>query len=273
MIYDLHTHTNCSDGELSPHDLIDLAKNQGVDVLSITDHYTITAYHQLTALPTGGLTLIPGIEFSTQWDNCNIHVVGLNVALDSEAIKTGIKALEVLRVTRAKTIAEKLERLGAVNVYEGAKNIAKGSVIGRPHFASFLVQSGFVKSEKQAFKQYLGKGKAGDVKKLWPSLQTIVEWIRASGGLPVLAHPGHYKFTRAKLARLTEEFSKLGGRGIEVLSGAQLPNKTRDYVALAQEYGLLCSIGSDFHSPKHSWIQLGMHKTLPKECRPIWDAF
>ncbi|MEJ2417049.1 MAG: PHP domain-containing protein [Exilibacterium sp.] len=101
----------------------------------------------------------------------------------------------------------------------------------------------------------------------------LVGWIRASGGVAVLAHPCKYKLTRTKLCALAREFCSAGGEGIEVISGNQPLNTTRDLVRIANELGLSGSCGSDFHVPDHPWQELGGCGALPSDCRPVWQAW
>jgi len=273
MVYDLHCHTTCSDGELSPADLIDKAVENGVQTLSITDHDTLAAYSSLQSTTPNALTLIPGVEFSTQWNGIGIHIVGLNVALECGALKSGEQAQQQARLSRAEKIAEKLEKFGLERPLEGAKQEAGSATLSRPHFARYMVKAGFSKSIDQAFKKYLGSGKPCDIKQHWAELETVVAWIKDSGGIAVLAHPHKYKMTRSKLVRFLDSFQACGGEAIEVISGNQAPNITQNMAQLAEQRNLLASLGSDFHSPRQSWVKLGMHTGLPKSCKPVWERF
>ena len=150
MNIDLHCHTNISDGVLTPNQLIALAIERGIDILSITDHDTLDAYLNIDSVPKQ-LRLIPGIEFSSQWRKQGIHVVGLNIDLSNEIIINAVSQQSDGRMRRAEKIADKLKRLGFENCLEGAQSFA-GSHIGRPHFAQYLVQIGAVKNINEAFK-------------------------------------------------------------------------------------------------------------------------
>ena len=135
------------------------------------------------------------------------------------------------------------------------------------------MQQGHVKSMDQAFKRYLGAGKPGDVKQHWPALATALQWIKASGGVAVLAHPLHYKMTATKLRALLSDFSDLGGDAIEVINGRQTKDRTRYLAQLAERYALKASVGSDFHRPGTHFCELGQVADLPPECTPVWTAF
>ena len=272
MIFDLHSHTTCSDGVLTPPDLIPRAVEKGVDVLAITDHDTIDAYRDIS-LVHEHLELVPGIELSTQWENTGIHVLGLNVDLNSDAIISAADIQSEARLQRARRIGERLEKMGIEGAFEGASQLSAGSYIGRPHFAQHLVNIGRSDSINAAFKKYMGDGKAGDVKQHWAELPQIIRWIRDANGVAVLAHPLKYKLTRTRLNRLLDTFIDAGGQGMEVVSGWQTPQQTRDMAQLCGQKNLLASSGSDFHMPGKCWAELGMITPLPENVIPVWDRF
>ncbi|MEH6469002.1 MAG: PHP domain-containing protein [Porticoccus sp.] len=268
--YDLHCHTTCSDGALSPVALVNRAADMGVDVLSITDHDTISAYQQLGPLDQQPIKIIPGIEFSTQWQNINIHIVGLNIQLESDVLQAGVAFQHQARQDRAVLIAKKLHQLGFQGALAGATAIAHNNNVGRPHFAQHLVNTGVVSNIKQAFKKYLGPGKPGDIKQLWADLPQVIQWIRDAGGTAVLAHPTKYKLTRTKLKRLLDDLIEAGGQGMEVVSGKQISSVTQDLASICREKQLLGSCGSDFHQPDQQWAELGQYSDYPADCPSVW---
>ena len=272
MIFDLHSHTNFSDGVLEPQQLISRALEKGVDALAITDHDTVDAYRELTT-PCDTIRLIAGIEFSTHWQNTGIHVLGLNIDLDSDALETGTKYQSEARQLRAVMIGEKLAKQGIEGAFDGASKLANGVNIGRPHFARHLVDIGKVSSIQAAFKKYLGAGKSGDVKQHWADLPQIIQWIRDANGIAVLAHPLKYKMTNTKLKRLLDCFLQVGGEGVEVVSGQQLPHQTQYMARLCEQKNLLASCGSDFHMPGKRWAELGKFPPLPGNVTPVWERF
>jgi predicted metal-dependent phosphoesterase TrpH len=271
LIFDLHSHTTCSDGALTPRELVSRAAEKNVDTLAITDHDTVEAFCDVPVID-GPLHLIAGIEFSTHWEHTGIHVLGLNIDLYSDAIRSGTKFQTDARLERARRIGQNLEKQGIENAFEGASALSGGSYIGRPHFARYLINTGTAASMEVAFKKYLGAGKAGDVREHWAELPQIIQWIREANGIPVLAHPLKYKLTRTKLKRLVDGFIHAGGQGIEVVSGQQLPQHTLDMAMLCEEKGLLASCGSDFHMPG-PWNELGVFAPLPDHVIPVWDRF
>ncbi|MGB2242709.1 MAG: PHP domain-containing protein [Porticoccaceae bacterium] len=272
MNVDLHCHTDRSDGSLPPEKLIALAIDRKIDILAITDHDNIDCYKEISD-STGDLTLITGVEFSTVWRNIGVHIVGLNMDLNNAELLKGIEFQSAAREKRAELIDQKLYNLGFKGCLDGAKRISKGSQVGRPHFAQHLVEIGAVSNIQQAFKRYLGAGKAGDIKQQWASLGEVISWIRGAGGVAVLAHPTKYKMTRTKLCLLLEDFIALGGEAMEVISGTQTVSETQSMARLCKQYNLLASRGSDFHSPGQPWAALGMASELPIDCKPVWSRW
>ena len=272
MIFDLHSHTTLSDGALTPGELVSRAVEKSVDVLAITDHDTIDAYQNLPDRHKS-LRLIAGIEFSTQWENTGIHVLGLNIDPCSDAIKVAAKIQTEARIDRARVIGEKLEKHGIEDAFAGASQLAIGSYIGRPHFAQYIVNIGKTGDMQAAFKKYLGAGKTGDVRQYWANLRQVIQWVRDANGIAVLAHPLKYKLTNSKLKRLLDSFIQAGGQGIEVVSGRQLPQQTEYVSRLCEQKNLLASCGSDFHRPGKHWADLGSFPGLPGNVTPVWDRF
>lgn len=272
MIFDLHSHTRFSDGVLTPFELISRAVEKGVDVLAITDHDTLDAYREIP-LSQDRLKLVAGIELSTQCGTTGIHVLGLNIDLNSDAIVHAARVQSETRLQRARRIAESLKKKGIEDAFEGAMKLSVGSYIGRPHFAQHLINIGKADSMQNAFKKYMGDGKAGDVKKHWAELPQIIRWIRDANGIAVLAHPMKYKLTRTRLKRLLDSFVKAGGQGMEVISGQQTPQQTSGMAQLCEQKNLLASCGSDFHMPGKPWAELGVFASLPNGVVPVWDRF
>lgn len=273
-IYDLHCHSDQSDGILSPEALVSRAKEQEVSVLALTDHDTVIGLSRAKEKATQlGIELINGIEFSTQWCGRNIHIVALNFDLSCDALLSLVESQENRRIERAIEIAQRLEKVGISGSLEGAKVLSGDGVVGRPHFAKYLVKESYVSSVDQAFKKYLGNGKIGDVKQHWPSFDEVIPVIVESGGIAVIAHPKKYDMTRSKLCELIEDFIATGGRAIEVVSGRQPNHEVQDLVRIANKYNLLASIGSDFHYPGTTWSELGVCKYIPEGIQPVWSAW
>ncbi|TCV90129.1 3',5'-nucleoside bisphosphate phosphatase [Sulfurirhabdus autotrophica] len=269
---DLHCHSKVSDGTLSPTDLVKRAAAHGVNILALTDHDDTGGLEEARkAAQAEGITLINGVEISVTWNKHTIHIVGLNVDPDHPVIQEGLASIRVGRTERARRIADALEARGIPDSLEGAYAFADNKrIIGRAHFARFLVEKGYVKNVKTVFKKYLVKGKPGYVSHQWTSLENAVSWINASGGMAVMAHPGRYHVGEAVMQTLLADFKDVGGAGIEVVTGSHTPDQYPRFASYAEHYGFLASRGSDFHGPEESYIELGRLPELPSNCTPVW---
>ncbi len=273
VIVDLHTHSTASDGMLSPAELICHANENDVDMLAITDHDTLDAFRQLNTPASNVLKLITGIELSTAWQGRGIHVLGLNVDASNDILGRGVERQQHARQQRAEMIAHRLTKLGMDDPLHAVRAIAGNGSIGRPHFAQHLVDIGFVRDQRTAFRKYLGPGKLGDIKHGWASMQDVVAWILAAGGTPVVAHPAKYRLTMNKLRCLLGDFKDAGGQAIEVISGQQSSTTTLQLANLAEDLELLASCGSDFHQPGLPWSRPGGFAPLPDSLRKVWDTW
>jgi len=202
-----------------------------------------------------------------------IHVLGLNVDPENGILRRGVARQKSTRYKRARTIADRLSKCGVPDSFDAVVEIANGDYIGRPHFAEYLVATGIVKDSKTAFRKYLGAGKAGDVRHGWASMDEVVQWIDAAGGIAVLAHPAKYGLTKKKTRALAKAFRQSGGRGIEVVCGPQQDATTMYLARLANELELEASCGSDFHSPEFPWSRPGGFGPLPADVRPVWKSW
>jgi predicted metal-dependent phosphoesterase TrpH len=267
---DLHSHSNRSDGVLTPSALVERAAAQGVELLAITDHDTTAGVAEARdAAQRFGLRLIAGVEISVSWGGQVLHVLGLNVDPDHPELAEGLRRQERVRVERAERMAARFERAGVTGALEGARAIAGDTVPGRSHFARFLVEAGHARDMERAFKRYLVRGASCYVACQWASLEEALSWIAGAGGQAVLAHPARYRMSRTALRRTLEAFSAAGGAGLEVISGNQDREVTTALAAHAREFGLLASSGSDFHQPG-AGPELGRLAPLPADCTPVW---
>ncbi len=272
MLVDFHTHSNASDGRLSPIDLVQSALRRGVRMLAITDHDTINGYLAVCDDVHSSMRLISGVELSCQWSGRGIHVIGLGFSPDASELNNHLSLLSNLRIHRAREIAASLEKQQIRGALKGAVLEAGDAQIGRPHFARWMVRSGLVKSEKEAFSRFLGQGKIGDISILWPSLCETVRAIITSGGWAVLAHPMHYKLTFLQLNRLCSDFLCAGGSVIEVISGRTEKNMTRRLMRLSGELNMRASVGSDFHRDSSNGIPLGIDVSVLPKKTGIWEC-
>ena len=269
---DLHCHSTVSDGLLTPTQLVEHAAARGVDVLALTDHDDVGGLAEARAMAAErNITLINGVEISVDWRGQTLHIVGLGIDPEYPDLACGLSSIRNGRMVRARNIATQLDKIGIHGSFEGAcRNAGEGHLLGRMHFARFLVQQGHARDVKAVFKKYLVKGKPGYAPHQWAPLSDAVGWIRASGGRAVIAHPGRYKLSRKAMDELLEEFRALGGEAIEVITGSHTPEQSMQFARHSQRLGLLASRGSDFHGPGESYFDLGRMPALPAICRPVW---
>ncbi|MEW5770303.1 MAG: 3',5'-nucleoside bisphosphate phosphatase [Pseudomonadota bacterium] len=274
-VFDLHSHSTASDGALAPAVLVERAAAQGVDFLALTDHDGVSGLAEArAAAERHGVRLVPGVEVSITWHKSTVHIVGLHVDPTDPVLDQGLARIRGGRRERAERIAESLARAGIPGALRGAYALAVNQeLIGRTHFARFLVEERVCKDVKTVFKKFLVQGKPGYVPHEWASLQEAVGLIHAAGGQAVIAHPGRYKFGREKMAQLLGEFRDLGGEGIEVVTGSHTADQVPVYADLAVEFGLLASVGSDFHAPGEGGRELGRLQPLPERCTPVWSRW
>jgi 3',5'-nucleoside bisphosphate phosphatase len=271
-VYDLHCHSTASDGVLSPRELVQRAAGQGVNFLALTDHDELRGLVEARATAQEqGIELVAGVEVSITWRNSTVHIVGLRVDPDDELLAHGLNRNRAGRYDRAERMAEELAKLGVPNALAGAFSYASNKdLIGRTHFARYLVEYGLVKDVKTVFKKYLVKGKPGYVHHEWATLADAVAWIHAAGGQAVLAHPGRYHFGRERMRDLLREFKELGGDALEVVTGSHTADQVPIFADLVVEYDFLASVGSDFHAPGEGGRELGRLLPLPLRCTPVW---
>lgn len=274
-LIDLHCHTTASDGKHSPKELVQLAKQRGLQTLAITDHDTVAGFREAQEYAAQQqLTLIPGIELSCVWRGILIHIVGLNFDPSSAAMLQAEQTQIEVREQRAVLIAERLsKRLQRQINIDAVRELAHGGQIGRPHFAQYLLEQGLVNNFASAFTKYLGAGKIGDVKTGWPDMADAVRWIVEAGGIAVMAHAHRYKMTRTKLRDCMQDFVDAGGRAIEVAYGTMDASQQQHMVELAKQYQLLGSCGSDYHGPNRFGLELGVMPSFPQDISPVWKHF
>jgi hypothetical protein len=270
---DLHCHSLWSDGMLPPAEVVQRAHANGVTLLALTDH------DELSGLPAAraaadelGLRFIDGVEISISWgDDQTVHILGLNIDPANAALQAGLQKVRSGRDARAADIAAELDKVGIHGAYEGALRYAGNpAMISRAHFARYIVAQGHAKDTPTVFDYWLAKGKPGYVAHAWATLEDSVAWIVGAGGTAVIAHPARYRLSNAQRREMFSAFRDLGGRGIEVLSGAQSPDEGQEIASVCREFGFLASRGSDFHGPGESWMDLGKLPDLPEDLTPVW---
>jgi predicted metal-dependent phosphoesterase TrpH len=268
---DLHTHSNCSDGTLAPEELVQRAAASGIQVLALTDHDTMAGVDSAEkAARLAGIRLIPGVEVSAAWRAQSIHVLGLWVDPASSQFQERLQSQAVRRHQRMRSMCARLTKLGLPGGELHAAVQAQPGLPTRAHLAAAMVAGGHVARADDAFRKYLGKGKTAHLAADWPPLSDIVTWIRDAGGVACLAHPGRYKLSAGARRQMIADFVAAGGGGIEVVTGVNGASHVEALGRLAVKFGLLGSVGSDFHDPQHIWNPLGRSLKLPDGVMPVW---
>jgi len=273
---DLHCHSVVSDGTLTPEQLAERAKANGVQLWALTDHDELGGQQRARdAASALNMDYLAGVEISVTWMGQTIHIVGLGIDPDHLGILEGLRRTREGRGDRAQLMAEQLAKAGIPGAYEGALHFAGNhQLISRTHFARFLVEQGICKDTEHVFKNYLVEDKPGYVPHMWATLDDAVTWIKAAGGVAVIAHPGRYSRLKAlQMDGLYKHFKDIGGLAIEVITGSHSPDQYQTFGKIAQQYGFLASRGSDFHDPNESHIDLGNLPLLPDHLKPVWSAF
>ena len=270
---DLHCHSVVSDGTLTPEALAARARVNGVELWALTDHDEIGGQARAAAAAAAnGMAYLTGTEISVTFANETVHIVGLGFDASNPIIVNGLAKTRGGRGERAMEMSDGLAKVGIKGAYDGAlKFVGNPELISRTHFARFLVESGVCKDTYEVFRKYLTEGKPGYVPHRWASLGDAVGWITQSGGVAVIAHPGRYKFTANEEFALFSEFKTHGGQGVEVVTGSHTTAEYVEYAAVAKEFGMAASRGSDFHSPDESRIDLGTLPMLPGDLMPVWE--
>lgn len=240
---DLHVHTTASDGAYSPHDLVALAHQKGIDCLSITDHDTTWGLSEaLQAGQTYSLEIIPGLELSTVHGKTEIHILGYYFNPQSHILQVTLDLLADARYGRARKIVEKLNDLGHLIDFSEVRSKSTNGTIGRPHVALVMIDHGIINSIEEGFDKYLSPGCPAYVPRLRLTPPEAIQLIRDSGGVPVLAHPG-----LGFPPELLPDFISQGLEGVEVFYPEHSREVIMHYSNQCRKYNLIMTGGSDFH--------------------------
>ncbi len=246
MRTDLHLHTNASDGQYTPSELVELARK--FDVIAITDHDTTGGVEeaQRTAALYGAPLVIPGIELSAEDTAGDVHVLGYYVDIHDAEFQETLARFRANRFQRGKRMVEKLAALNMPLDWDRVVAIADGGAIGRPHIARAMLEAGYVESVKDAFNRYIGNDGPAYVARTRLTPEESVELIHRASGVAVLAHPGLLADYRAVILRLIA----VGLDGVEVNHPANTEAVRLDLRGIATASNLIMTGGSDFHGPK-----------------------
>ncbi len=270
---DLHTHSNCSDGSLTPAELVTRAAAARIEVLALTDHDTIAGVAAAARRAEAvGLRLIAGVEISASWRAQAIHVLGLWIDPESASLRLALDAQAAHRALRMRKICARLSAAGLPGERLLAAVQANPGLPTRAHLAAAMVSDGIVARSDEAFRRYLKRGRAAHVAADWPALEVVVGWIRAAGGAASLAHPARYALSAGARRRLLADFAAAGGAAIEVITGGNAAHHVEGCAQLAMQFGLAGTVGSDFHDPEVPWNPLGRLAKLPPGVTPLWRS-
>lgn len=257
---DLHVHSNFSDGTCTPEEIVDLAVKKGLSAFALTDHDSVGGVEAAIAAceaKNAPLQVIPGIEISSDYEGHDIHIVGLFVDYHNEELIEKTRLFVERRENRNTEMCEKLQAAGIPITMEALIAGNPDMVITRAHFAKFLISHNVVKDVKEAFAVYLGEDTPYFVPRAMMKSVDGIKLILQAGGIPILAHPMHYKLEEDMLRRMIEEFKEAGLVGMEVMYSNHSPEDDVFVAELAKEYGLLPSGGSDFHGSNKPAIDIG----------------
>ena len=245
-IGDFHTHSNRSDGLLSPSALVDLAASRGVRVMALSDHDTLDGLEEARAAAARhpGFLLIPAVEISCDQPGTELHMLGLFIDPTNEHLRSELERFRTGRIARGQRIVALLEKTGAPISWERVQELAGEASIGRPHFAQALVEAGHVATIGEAFERFLGRGAPAYVDRETLGPADAIAMIRGAGGLPVFAHPSFTDDFEA----VAEELARLGVFGMEVYYKAYPPALVQQLRLLAERLGLFTLGGSDYHA-------------------------
>lgn len=261
-IVDLHVHTTASDGALAPREVVQRARQLGIKAIAITDHDTLQGIQE--ALEEGrksGVEVVPGVELSVDFPRGTCHLLGYFVDPQNGKLRKILSIVQRSREERNYKMLEKLKALGFELTMDEVKSFSKDGQICRPHFALAMVKRGYVTSVEEAFDRYLKKGGPAYVEKFKLSPGRALRAICEARGISVLAHPYTLEMSEEELKVFIGKLKELGLQGIEVYYPDHTPQQVALYLALAREFDLVPTGGTDFHGPTvKEDIELGRGK-------------
>ncbi len=265
---DLHVHSNRSDGTFSPSQLVDYAIEKGLAAFALTDHDTIDGLDEAISYAesltsrhcpdSSALEVIPGIEFSTEYQGQDVHIVGLYIDYHNEAFQKQLQEFVSSRESRNRKMCLLLQEHGIQVTYEDLLAEFPDAVITRAHYAKYMLNHGYIKSMKEAFERYIDDHGPCYVPREKVTPGQAVKLILAADGIPILAHPILYRMSDDRLDTLTAALKEAGLIGIEAIYSTYTPAEERQIRALAVKYHLLISGGSDFHGSNKPGLDLAV---------------
>ena len=261
---DLHVHSNKSDGTLSPSELVAYAVEKGLTAFALTDHDTTEGLKE--AMETAAsfvkagkqIEVIPGIEFSTEYEGRDVHILGLYIDYRNPAFQKHLQKFVDSRIERNRKMCYKLREEGGIEItYEKLLAENPDAVITRAHYARYLLDHGYIKSLSEAFDRYIGDHCKYFIPREKVTPVQAVQLILEAGGIPILAHPILYHMSEPKLKELTMKLKEAGLVGVEAIYSTYNSREERQIRTLAKECDLCISGGSDFHGDAKPGLDLG----------------
>jgi predicted metal-dependent phosphoesterase TrpH len=262
--YDLHSHSNRSDGTLRPAEVMILAAQRELAGVALTDHDTFDGLEEAAATANElDLDFVPGIEFSAEHEGASLHILGYWVDPDDAAIEAELLRLTATRFRRGEMIVEKLRELGFDISLERVLELAGGDAIARPHIAEAMVEVGIVSDEKEAFDRYISDDGLAYVPKHALQPMDALGLIGEAGGVCVLAHPGMWRGTDTVPDDLIERMAASGMVGLEVRHPDHDEEMRAKYSAMAERLDLVATAASDCHGERYGF-RMGEERTDPE---------
>ncbi|MDD2973109.1 MAG: PHP domain-containing protein [Lachnospiraceae bacterium] len=258
-IVDLHVHSIKSDGSFTPTELVQYAIEKGLSAFALTDHDTTAGLAEAMSAAEGKpIEVIPGIEFSTEYEGRDIHILGLYVDYEEPHFKEHLVTFQESRVIRNEKMCKLLSDAGMDITYDALLAAYPGSVITRAHYAKYLLAHGYIKSMKEAFDRYIGDNCPYFVPREKVTPSQAVELILQAHGIPILAHPTLYHMGKDRLDKLVDTLTESGLMGIEAVYSTYCLSEECEMKALAKKYSLCISGGSDFHGNTKPGLDLAV---------------
>ena len=268
---DLHMHSTYSDGTLPPEAIVEIAKKNGVKVMSLTDHDTVAGIAKtLEAAQHAGIQVIPGIELSVHVNDEEVHVLGYNFDWQNIEFQKFLIELKNDRRRRMQQMVSNLQTIGIeLTEADVQQQMTDDTSPGRPHVARALVAKGVVKTVQAAFDQLLKKGSPGYAKRQSVPAAKMIQWIHDLGGITSVAHPGLIKQAATLQATIA-----LGVDALEVYHPDHASNTRRKLARIAKQHGIGMTIGCDYHSPGfHNSVEPGKMNAPEEVCVELLKRF
>ncbi|MDK1031903.1 MAG: PHP domain-containing protein [Planctomycetia bacterium] len=255
---DLHTHSNVSDGVLSPSELVQRAAAAGLSAIALTDHDSVQGVTEAAdQADKSGIEVVPGVEIGADFTNGALHILGYFLDVNNEHLRERLGWLCTTREERNQEMVDKLNSLGLEITLDDVKGTNPSIVITRAHFAAALIKKGYVTEWQEAFDRYLGRDGAAYVGRDHFTAVEAMDLIHSAGGLTSLAHPKQLNRPMEEVSTIVAEYAEGGLDAIEVDSSDHDLELKRAYVEIAQRHGLLMTGGSDYHGIDTRGLRIG----------------